>query len=109
MVGSYRPSTTACNDPDVQRRTSDLIIEVLNALMFEGDYDEGMSNVLKILSKVVHADRLYILEMRRRFGGAFVEVCAEGVPPRLAAIASVSDVALARFVQQCRDRGVIFA
>lgn len=109
MGDSYRPSTTSCNDPDVRLRTSDLIIEVLNALMFEGDYEAGMRNVLEILSKAIHADRLYILEMRRRFGSAFVELCAEGVPPRLAAIARVSDAALANFVKQFRGRGVIFA
>ena len=109
MGDSYRPSTTSCNDPDVQLRTSDLIIEVLNALMFEGDYDADMRNVLEILGRAIHADRLYILEMRRRFGSAFVELCAEGVPPRLAAIARVSDAALANFVKQFRGRGVIFA
>lgn len=97
-------------DLAVQRRTVNLIIEVMDKLMRGGgDYDATMMDVLETLSCVLHADRIYILEMRRRLGSRFVEWCSEGVKPRIEGLFKISDGALKRFVMRFNGTDVLMA
>lgn len=109
MADQLQPTQTSERNLAVQQRTSELIIEVMNGLMYDGEYEQAMMGVLETLGKAVNADRLYILEIRQRLDSAFVEWCAEGVQPRLAALAQISDAALAKFTQQFRGIDVVFA
>lgn len=96
-------------DVDVQRKTVALIIDVMDKLMRGGDYETAMREVLKALSIALHGDRIYILEMRRRLGGRYVEWCADGVRPRIAELFQISDTALKRFFSRFVGTGVLFA
>ena len=109
MCDLQHPFCVSQDDYGIQRKTANLIIEIMNRLMYEGDYESAMLEVLSTFGKAIRADRLYILEIRRRLDSGFVELCAEGVPPRIAAMRKVSDAALGRFVQQFKGREVVFA
>ena len=109
MSDLQHPFHVSQDDYGIQRRTANLIIEIMNCLMYEGDYESAMLEVLSTFGKAIRADRLYILEIRRRLDSGFVELCAEGVPPRIAAMRKVSDAALSHFVQAFKGREVVFA
>ena len=93
----------------IRQRTSERIIEIMAEVAYESDYDKAMPRMLEIMSHVVHADRLYVLEPQRRLDSRFFEWCAEGVTPRLAALKQISDAALGRFASQFKGRGIIYA
>lgn len=93
----------------VRYETSRIVIEFLRVITQEGDYHVAMENALEVLSKVVLADRVYIMEQQRRLDSRFFERCSEGVPPRIAAIKQVSDDKLAAFVSIFKGCGIIYA
>ena len=67
----------------VGRDTSNLIIEIAKAFNEADTYDEGMNEVLSMMSRTVHPERLYIFERDAWSTTATFEWCAEGVDPRL--------------------------
>ena len=67
----------------VGRDTSDQIIEIARVLNSESDYDTAMNNVLEIMSRVVHPDRLYVFERGETTTSNTFEWCAEGVEPEI--------------------------
>ena len=110
IISDQRHSEAAlANDITVQRRTVDLIIEVMDKLMRGGDYEVTMRDVLETLSSAIHADRIYILEMRRRLGGRYVEWCKDGVRPRIEELFKISDGALRRFVLRFKGTDLLMA
>jgi diguanylate cyclase (GGDEF)-like protein len=101
---------TLPHDDAVRQRDSDaLIIEVVSVLDDVSDYNDAIPKALKILSRAVHADRLYVMEHRRRIDGRVFEWCDEGVVPRMSAISRVSDEALLAFARHFHGCGDIYA
>ena len=92
-----------------QRDTSDLIIELLDALSQSEDYASSINRSLEILSRAIHPDRVYLMEQQRRLDSRVFEWCAEGIPPRIAAIKSVSDADLSLFVHHFHGCTILFA
>ncbi|MBQ9001049.1 MAG: EAL domain-containing protein, partial [Eggerthellaceae bacterium] len=93
-----------------RRDTSDLILEIVTELsdMMKG-YDDAMNGTLEILSRIIDADRLYILEKKGRIDGRVYERCAEGIAPRISSIRKISDADLTRFTEHFRGCGIIYA
>ncbi len=102
-------SNDARDDIVMQRDTSDLIIELVSVMTQGGDYSTTINRILEMLSSAIHADRLYILEQQRRLDSRAFEWCAEGVPPRIAAIKTVGDSDLSLFVNHFTGCGIIYA
>ena len=96
-------------DAVAEQNTSAIIIDIMRELTQGAEYDDAMMSALETLNKVVHADRIYLLEHQTRLDSRFFEYCAEGIPPRIADLARFSDVALAEFVNSFRGTGIIYA
>ena len=67
----------------VGRETSNLIIEIAEVFNGADSYDEGMNEVLALMSRSVHPERLYIFERDEWNTTATFEWCAEGIESRL--------------------------
>ncbi len=63
--------------------TSDLIIQIANALNGELSYDIAMNRLLEVMSEVIHPERLYIFEYDETCVNNTFEWCAEGVEPQI--------------------------
>ena len=63
--------------------TSDLIIQIANALNGELSYDVAMNRMLEAMSEVIHPDRLYVFECGEKSVSNTFEWCAEGVEPQI--------------------------
>ena len=67
----------------VGRDTSNLIIEIAEVFNEADTYNEAMDEVLALMSRSVHPERLYIFERDEWSTRATFEWCAEGIEPRL--------------------------
>ena len=63
--------------------TSDLIIQIANALSGELSYDAAMNRLLEAMSEVIHPDRLYVFERGEKTVSNTFEWCAKGVEPQI--------------------------
>ncbi len=93
----------------VNRDTSEIIIDYLKIITQEDDYSESMMKAMKAMSEFVIADRIYLLEQKGRLDSRIFEWCAEGVSPRIAQLREVSDSDLELFVNAFRGCDIIYA
>ena len=63
--------------------TSDLIIQIANALNGELSYDAAMNRLLEAISEVIHPERVYVFECGEKTVSNTFEWCAEGVEPQI--------------------------
>ncbi len=68
----------------VSRDTSDLIIGIASAFNGEKSYEDSMNDVLEMVSRTVHPERLYIFERGESTTSSTFEWCAEGVESNIA-------------------------
>ena len=66
--------------------TNDVILRISKILNGEDDYETAMNHALRELSRVLHPDRLYILETDRKTVSNTFEWCAAGVKSELATL-----------------------
>lgn len=63
--------------------TNDIILRISKILSGEEEYDVAMNHALRELSRVLHPDRLYILETDGKTVSNTFEWCAPGVAPEI--------------------------
>ena len=63
--------------------TNDIILRISKILNSEVDYETAMNHALRELSRVLHPDRLYILETDGKTVSNTFEWCAPGVTPEI--------------------------
>lgn len=63
--------------------TNDIILRISKILSGEEEYDVAMNHALRELSRVLHPDRLYILETDGKTVSNTFEWCAPGVTPEI--------------------------
>jgi len=63
--------------------TDDVIISIAKVLNGDFEYNDAMHDVLNRLQNVVHADRIFIMEVDDRVVNNTFECCAEGVRPMI--------------------------
>ena len=78
-------------DLAVEWNTSNLIIGITNVFNSGKSHDEMIMGVLEMISEILNPDRLLIFERGAEVTNCTFEWCAEGVPPRIHHMQSMSN------------------
>ncbi|MFC2662224.1 MAG: diguanylate cyclase domain-containing protein, partial [Eubacterium sp.] len=68
------------------KQTGQIILQMTAILNGEEDYESSMNHVLRELSRIIHSDRIYILETNRVTASNTFEWCAPGVTSEISSL-----------------------